>query len=50
MALVAVANDIHGHRHGFFFVVVPALTGSLVLLVMALLANNLHPRCDEVVF
>ncbi len=45
MALTAlVRRPNNGFDSGFLFVLVPALSGSLLLLLMALLANNLHPR------
>ena len=45
MALTALARrPDSGFDNGFLFVLIPAASGSLLLLLMALLANNLHPR------
>jgi CBS-domain-containing membrane protein len=42
MALAALARDPGGQPHGFLFALMPACTGSCLLL--ALLSNNTHPR------
>ena len=39
-ALIAVLNNF---EDGWLFTITPAITGSVVLLVVALFANNLHP-------
>ena len=44
MALAALAHDPDGRRHSFLFVLTSAASGSCVLLLLALLANNLHPH------
>ena len=43
MALTALARDPAGQPHTFLFVAMPAATGSVLLIAMALIFNNLHP-------
>ena len=43
-ALIAVIGGPGVEEQGWLYIVQPILTGSLVLLVTALLCNNLHPR------
>ncbi len=44
MALTALARDVYGAPHSWWFVLMPAASGSGLLLLLALLANNAHPR------
>ena len=44
VALTALARDPVGKPHGFLFVAMPAATGSALLVVMAMIFNNIHPR------
>jgi len=44
VALTALARDPAGRPHGFLFVAMPTATGSALLVLMAMLFNNLHPR------
>ena len=44
VALTALARDPSGRPHGFLFVAMPTATGSALLVLMAMLFNNLHPR------
>ncbi len=41
-SLIAVIGGPSVRSQGFLYVILPALTGSLLLLVVALLSNNLH--------
>lgn len=43
IALIAVIGGPSIEAQGFRFVVMPALTGSLILLLIALATNNVHP-------
>lgn len=42
-ALIAVIGSDNIHAAGFTYVLVPALAGSLILLLVALLVNNIAP-------
>jgi len=42
-ALIAVIGSERIHDLGFYYAVVPALSGALLMLVVALLVNNLAP-------
>ena len=43
-ALIAVIGTEKRHDFGYFFVVYPVLSGSLILLVVALIFNNITPN------
>jgi hypothetical protein len=43
IAMIAVIGGRDVRSEGFMFVLMPAATGSLLLLVIALLMNNVHP-------
>jgi CBS-domain-containing membrane protein len=43
-ALIAVIGGPGVEEQGWLYIVQPILTGSLILLVTAILCNNLHPR------
>ncbi|OGG95444.1 MAG: hypothetical protein A2508_10135 [Candidatus Lambdaproteobacteria bacterium RIFOXYD12_FULL_49_8] len=42
-ALIAVIGSDNLHNLGYFYALIPALSGALVMLVVALLVNNLAP-------
>lgn len=42
-ALIAVVGSDHIHRMGFMFVLTPIASGAVIMLVVALLINNLSP-------
>ena len=42
-ALIAVVGGPIVNKQQFLFVLLPALSGSLILLLIALLCNNMHP-------
>ena len=44
VALTALSRDPSGRPHGFLFVAMPTATGSALLVLMAMLFNNVHPR------
>lgn len=48
-ALIAVIGGVKVHTLGFFYAFVPAGTGAIILLVVALLVNNLskHRKYPE---
>jgi CBS-domain-containing membrane protein len=43
-ALIAVIGSEHIHQMGYWYVFTPVLSGSMILLVVALLVNNLSPN------
>ncbi|KAJ3143970.1 hypothetical protein HK101_002911 [Irineochytrium annulatum] len=43
-ALIAVIGSDHMRSLGYYYVVQPALSGALVMLICAVVFNNLHPR------
>ena len=44
-ALIAVLQRATITRwHGFFFIFVPVLTGNALLILIALVWNNIHPK------
>ncbi len=43
-ALIAVISGANVHNLGYLYVLVPVAAGALVMLVVALLVNNLAPR------
>jgi CBS-domain-containing membrane protein len=46
-ALIAVLGPVQVHRLGYVFVLTPVLTGSMILLAVAVLVNNLSGHPDR---
>ena len=46
-ALIAVLGPVQVHRLGYVFVLTPVLTGSMILLAVALIVNNLSKHSDR---
>jgi CBS-domain-containing membrane protein len=44
-ALIAVISGPKVHHLGYLYALVPAGAGALIMLAVALLANNLAPQC-----
>ncbi len=46
-ALIAVLGPVQVHRLGYVFVLTPVMTGSLILLAIAVIMNNLSAHSNR---